>query len=240
MFDDQPTTGNQGPTPVRGGAPTNLPTSQPPQRPSEPEDILGDVDEDGLNIKTPDQSSSPRPVLTSAVPPAMGRSNESVIKEPVFGQKKKVMVILVGILVIGSLAGAAWYGYGLLTSGTKIPSPVNQLNNQGAGQPVVNQNDNQPVVNNQINDEPEFIPEPEVEPIDTDRDGLNDEEEALYGTDPRLVDTDSDGLTDRDEIKVFETDPNNEDSDGDGFPDGNEVRAGFDPKGPGRLLEITQ
>jgi hypothetical protein len=76
------------------------------------------------------------------------------------------------------------------------------------------------------------------QPVDTDRDGLSDEDEALYGTNPELVDTDDDGLTDRDEVVVFKTDPLNPDTDGDGFTDGDEVRNGYDPKGPGRLLEL--
>lgn len=48
-------------------------------------------------------------------------------------------------------------------------------------------------------------------------------------------DTDGDGLTDGEEVGIYKTDPRNPDTDGDGFKDGDEVKAGYNPKGPGRL-----
>jgi len=74
--------------------------------------------------------------------------------------------------------------------------------------------------------------------LDTDGDGLTDAEEAQLGTDPLKADTDGDGLTDREEVKIYLTDPKNQDTDGDTYLDGAEVKAGYNPKGPGRLLIV--
>ncbi len=48
------------------------------------------------------------------------------------------------------------------------------------------------------------------------------------------ADRDNDGLTNVDE-KKYGTDPLNPDTDGDSYKDGDEVRAGYNPKGPGKL-----
>lgn len=48
-------------------------------------------------------------------------------------------------------------------------------------------------------------------------------------------DNDVDGLTDSEEANIYKTDPRNPDTDGDSFKDGDEVKAGYNPKGPGRL-----
>lgn len=74
--------------------------------------------------------------------------------------------------------------------------------------------------------------------LDSDGDGLTDAEEVQLTTDPLKADTDGDGLTDREEVKIYLTDPKNSDTDGDGYLDGAEVKAGYNPKGPGRLLIV--
>lgn len=74
--------------------------------------------------------------------------------------------------------------------------------------------------------------------VDSDGDGLSDEVERMLGTDPFNPDTDNDGLTDYEEVCIYGTDPLNPDTDGDGYLDGEEVEAGYNPLGPGRLLEI--
>lgn len=48
------------------------------------------------------------------------------------------------------------------------------------------------------------------------------------------LDSDKDGLTDAEETQ-YGTDKNNPDTDGDGYKDGAEVKAGYNPKGSGRL-----
>jgi len=75
--------------------------------------------------------------------------------------------------------------------------------------------------------------------VDSDQFGLTDEEEATLGINSNNSDTDGDGLTDREEVKVYGTDPLKADTDGDGYPDGEEVKNGFNPKGPGKLLDIN-
>lgn len=76
--------------------------------------------------------------------------------------------------------------------------------------------------------------------IDEDFDGLSDDSEAKYGTDPKKKDTDNDGLSDREEVRVFATDPLKSDTDGDGFPDGAEVDQGYNPNGPGYLIDYQE
>lgn len=49
-------------------------------------------------------------------------------------------------------------------------------------------------------------------------------------------DSDGDGLTDEQE-KLWGTDPHNPDTDGDGYPDGIEVANGYNPLGPGKLID---
>ncbi len=53
------------------------------------------------------------------------------------------------------------------------------------------------------------------------------------------VDTDGDGLTDAEETTTYHTNPNLRDTDGDGFSDGEEVKNGYNPNGPGKLVNPT-
>lgn len=95
---------------------------------------------------------------------------------------------------------------------------------------------------------PEDEPEPPIEveepivstTLDTDNDGLTDAEEARYGTDAERADTDNDGLPDKDEVQKYGTDPIDPDTDGDTFLDGVEVISGYDPKGPGKLVDLPK
>lgn len=74
--------------------------------------------------------------------------------------------------------------------------------------------------------------------LDSDGDGLNNAAELEAGTSSTNPDTDGDGLGDREEVKVYSTDPNRTDTDGDGYLDGAEVAGGYNPNGPGMLLQI--
>jgi hypothetical protein len=53
------------------------------------------------------------------------------------------------------------------------------------------------------------------------------------------LDSDNDGLTDYQEINIYHTDPHNPDTDGDGYLDGAEVKAGYNPLGPGKLIQAS-
>lgn len=72
-------------------------------------------------------------------------------------------------------------------------------------------------------------------PSDSDGDGLTDTDEETRGTNSENADTDGDGLSDGEEVNRWQTDPKDADTDGDSFGDGTEVRAGYNPKGGGRL-----
>ena len=86
---------------------------------------------------------------------------------------------------------------------------------------------------------PPVVPSPESAAIkDSDSDGLTDNEEQALGTDALATDTDKDGLFDGEEVKVYKTNPLNPDSDNDGYTDGEEVKNGYNPVGPGRLLQL--
>lgn len=219
----------------QGGVPNNLPIGQPPQPqsslPNEPEDILQSIDSAAAEIKQPDIAfKMPVPPAASSlapkIPPAIPPVPRAQTKEPILKRSRKVlMLIIILILVFGALGTAAWYAYGIFI---KPAVEVPQLANLSTAPDTTQNNQGQSVNNtNEV-----------AQPKDTDRDGLSDEDEQLYGTNIEVVDSDSDGLTDRDEIRVFETDPNVADTDGDSFSDGDEVRNGYDPKGPGKLLEI--
>ncbi|RLG59366.1 hypothetical protein DRN86_04355 [Candidatus Geothermarchaeota archaeon] len=73
---------------------------------------------------------------------------------------------------------------------------------------------------------------------DTDGDGLSDEVEKELGTKVNHKDTDNDQLFDREEVMVYKTNPLQGDTDGDGIMDGVEVANGYDPNGPGKLLDL--
>ena len=241
MFEDRnPNQQNQsdplaaGQLSVAATPPVNLPTGGASGQ--EPEDILSAVDKSEIAVQRPatEQPSRETP------PPSMPPVAKSEVAEPFFKRHQKVIVVAVLVVLAGGVvAFGGWYAYNQFGPGQKSaavdPSQIGV--NQNTNQPASDQNINQPspMVNQNVNQ----APAPD-QITDTDHDGLTDEEERLYGTSPNSPDTDSDGLTDRDEVKVFKTDPYLPDSDYDGFTDGEEVRNGYDPKGPGRLLQIPQ
>lgn len=227
MFEKDPNLPNQF-NETKAPPPVDLPMaseeSQEPAAAKPAEDIFADVD------KTQPVSEKPaRPPEIKLPPPPAEQLTEEEPPSP--RRSKLVIIIIIALIGAGVLATAGWFVfkmvYGQLKSEKKpSPSPVNSVNKPPAN---VNFLINQPLINQPLN-------RPTV--LDSDHDGLTDEEEKLYGTDSLKVDTDGDGLTDRDEAKVFKTDPTNSDTDGDGYLDGQEIRAGYDPKGPGKLFEV--
>ena len=75
---------------------------------------------------------------------------------------------------------------------------------------------------------------------DTDQDCILDGIEVAIRTNPTNPDTDGDGLFDGEEINAYHTNPLNPDTDGDTYRDGDEVRAGYNPNGPGLLLNLPE
>ena len=224
MFEDQPK--NQVPSNLPTiGVPPTPPAPEPPRmnQSKEPEDILGEVDQVEPQFTSP---ATAAPALAAAMP----KREKSVAKEPILAQRRKVVLGLVVIVIIGVLAGAGWYAF-TLVQGSGVAVAPDTAQQSATNTTPIN------TAQSPVNDTPAAPSEPVVR--DTDRDGLNDDEETLYGTNSTKVDTDADGLTDRDEVRVFETDPNNPDTDGDAFLDGEEVRNQFNPKGPGPLLQTN-
>ncbi len=122
------------------------------------------------------------------------------------------------------------------TQQTNIPEQTNtqtQTNQQQNGIGGFLNNLQQQSVENAIDP---FNTQPTLH--DTDEDGLNDQQEYDLGTNPRLVDSDADGLSDWEEVRIFDTNPLHNDSDGDTYLDGEEVQNGYDPNGPGKLLDF--
>lgn len=131
-----------------------------------------------------------------------------------------------------SETGSGSEGAGSATGGNKLNETYNNLN-QGAVESALDPlaAPAQPSANTSA---------PASATTDTDQDGLSDAQEFTQGTNPRLVDSDGDGLSDWEEVSIFGTDPLKVDSDGDRYTDGEEVQNGYNPKGPGKLLDFEK
>jgi len=198
-----------------------------PSAPVKTEDIFAKVDKvprPAALLPRPDNPLLPRP---------------TVIPEDDSWLKNKTMILglaLGGLIIV---LGGGYLGLKMLMK----KSPPADTNT--AVQAEVKNIQTAPEASAPIAPETNNLIEPPVEPIitkpiDSDLDGLTDEEEANFGTNANNPDTDQDGLTDREEAKVYGTDPLKVDTDGDGYPDGQEIKNGFNPKGPGKLLDINK
>lgn len=138
------------------------------------------------------------------------------------GKKHKIIFLVIIVIVVMALVYVAGKIYFMQSN---VPTaPVENLS------PIV-----QPDEEEILFDEQPMI---EQSSIDSDSDGLTDLLETQYSTNPLKADTDSDDLSDYDEAIVYKTNPLNPDTDGDSFLDGDEVRHGYNPKGPGKLLNF--
>ncbi len=203
----------------------------------EPADIFSDIPSE----KPTDRPLAPRApgvpapgqIQPATTPFAVGESGV-VIEHAPFGKK---LFIIMGVVLLLALGAGAYF---MFFRAAPVVPPVEEPQPEPEPEP-------EPA--------PEPLPEPEPEPTtdttttidilppppppsDRDGDGLTDDEEASLGTNPDLVDTDNDGLNDREEVRTYRTDPRNPDTDGDTYPDGQEVSGGYDPNGPGRLIQI--
>lgn len=148
------------------------------------------------------------------------------------GNTKKLLVLAAGILCLALVAYGGYWAYN--NFGKEILAPAGE--EAGGGETSNIGEDEQKTVEKpgDTEDTASVVEQPK----DSDEDGLSDEEEEQLGTNSGVVDSDNDGLFDREEVKVYKTDPLKPDTDGDGYSDGDEVKAGYDPKGPGKLYEI--
>jgi len=206
----------------------------------EPEDVFAQTDANAPQIIPPTMQAAPQPVVSDAPQPApepqpvrSAQAAMTMADKPPFPWK--VVALVVGIIAVITIA--FFLSMKILNSKTPV-TPKEPAQTQApapeASAPAV-----------QI---PQATTSPETaapaagadETLDSDKDGLTDVREAQLGTDPHNPDTDGDGLFDKEEVDVYHTNPLNPDTDGDGFKDGDEVKNGYNPNGPGKLLQVPQ
>lgn len=212
-----------------------------PKKSDQIEDIFDEVEKSS----TPDKNKRPNkvnaaqsPAAQTTVSPKVGPASAG--SNPVSPKSKLPLLVLI-VFVIIVLSGIVYLVFtGTLSdffAGDENQSATINDNSVSSDDPM-NADDNGMTNNstgNTININDIDIGEP-----DADGDGLSDAEEASLGTNPDLVDSDNDQLFDRIEVEVYETEPLNPDTDGDGQLDGVEVKNGYDPNGPGVLLDLQK
>ncbi len=207
----------------------SLPVAPPAPKPSvaapavkEMEDIFSDVKE------APPMAGAPK------VPGTIASSNmkrETASVETPRQGFKKILIIAVSVIIFAGVLGFGGYWVYNNVLKPKPLSPMLNINAVPLPQSAAPVPAPEVVAPQPVQSAPQLV-------VDSDNDGLTDAEEKALGTDPFNPDTDGDGLFDGEEVKVYKTDPLNPDTDGDGFKDGAEVKAGYDPKGPGKLIRI--
>ena len=205
--------------------------------PKEPEDVFAQTDAAAPQMAPPTMSPAPQPVSDAApvtpvaapsIAPAPAMQTEAAEKRPF---PWKLAVLFVAIVAVVGLA--FFLSMRILNSRT----PVTPSAPEETTQPAVT-TEIPAVVTPLVEETP---PTPVVdETADADKDGLTDVRETQLGTNPNNPDTDADGLFDKEEVDVYQTNPLNPDTDGDTYIDGDEVKNGYNPSGPGKLLQIPQ
>lgn len=202
----------------------------------EPEDVFAQTDASAPQMTPPTMNApapsapmasvSPAPIMPVSSPSAPSMATESAEKRPF---PWKLVVLFVAIVAVIGLA--FFLSMRILNSRTPVTPEAPVETTQPEPTPEA------PVVVPLV----ETTPTPTVdETLDTDKDGLTDVREAQLGTNPNNPDTDADGLFDKEEVDVYQTNPLNPDTDGDTFTDGAEVKNGYNPAGPGKLLQVPQ
>jgi len=178
----------------------------------------------------------PRPDIGPAEPLKDLPGGEVMAKKHRAGGSKKMyyiiggvaLVVIVVIALIQFNASPTFNEYESF-----VNDPINNVQND------VQDNTVQDLANDTTDTIDNTVSEPESTlSLDEDGDGLTNDQEAAIGTDPFNPDSDNDGLFDKEEVVVYKTDPLNPDTDGDTYLDGSEVKSGYNPSGPGELLQI--
>ncbi len=168
----------------------------------------------------PPAPPAPAPAASTTVPPSL----PSALDEPRHGLRWVVVGGLV--LAVGVLAVGYWWWSGRSAAPA---SPLAATSPLAAPTP-------EPVAPVPL--APPAPPAPASPGLDSDGDGLTDVQEQSLGTSPQNPDTDGDGLFDGEEVNIYHTDPLKVDTDADSYPDGVEVKNGYNPLGPGKLLNL--
>lgn len=186
----------------------------PASAPKEPADIFADL-----------PASPPAGSASSAPPPLIGADSLDV-SGPIFSRGKMWTTVGIGIVILALVGGGVWWFWWKPRQGI----PARTVTTTTPVATVV------PSVQPTVEPTPSSTPVP----VDQDNDGLLDSEELILGTNVLLADTDSDGLLDREEVQVYMTNPLQADTDGDTYPDGVEIKNGYNPKGPGKLMNEAE
>lgn len=231
---NQPSGAPQSPQSPAG----QMPPQTAPKAGGKVEDIYAGVEKEETKPGTaPQASPAPQAPATPAQGPSMGKTTPETPPVSNLGalprDNRKFLVI--GMAVVGFLLiiGVIYLVYTKISDMTQY-TPIDVEN----GEEVEATEEG----GSEMEAEPAETAEPEEEPAqveeDNDGDGLTNAEEREYGTNLNSVDSDEDGLFDKDEVMVYKSDPLDPDTDNDGVMDGAEVKAGTDPKGPGRLFTL--
>lgn len=221
---------------ARGAMPYQSPANLPNLEATE--DMFRDTD------KVPLASNSAIPPLVGPTDPLTELPDD--LEDDEGGNR---MLFWIGLLVfIVILIGGGYYAYSKFFAGTLVntipflnvnkETPTDQIN-ENANTVETNENSNINANLNENENTNDNTNTSKKSTLDSDKDGLSDEEEAQFGTDSFEPDSDGDGLYDREEVKVYHSNPLNPDSDNDSYLDGKEVEGGWNPLGPGKLLELN-
>ena len=196
-----------------------------PAVPASVEDIFAPGDSPRPAGMGPAQSAVPSPLVPRSGPMAPAvplPSNAELMLGTAGGSRRGLLLTLMAGALLLLIGGVWWFM-------SRASAPVTPITNQSeAG--------TQPSVTPAA----AVVPPAVVQPLDSDGDGLTDAQEQTLGTNSGNPDSDSDGLFDGEEVNVYHTNPLEPDSDHDSFTDGQEVHNGYNPLGPGKLLELPQ
>jgi hypothetical protein len=209
------------------------------------EDIFAKASSAPAVSSAPAISSADKPVQPAAMPAP--QSGTLMAKAPLpapVASKKGIFIAIAIIVVVAILGAVSWFVYDMISTGKSINTGIEKLNTAPqSGAPATVEapasSASVPVVEPPQSGAP-AVQQEEPAVVDSDADGLTDTEEVTYGTNPNTADTDADGLTDKEEVKIYQTDPLNPDTDGDSYLDGGEVKNGYNPNGPGKLLDFEK